>query len=156
MSAHVAEVGTNNANRQVAGVVLLIAAGLPVAGILTAGIRRAEVAPGLIDWVFVAAIVIVTLATFGLMVPRVQRLAKHRALGVALAMALVGLALLPIAFWTMLPLIIGSAGAWIAYTVSGDGRRTGVAWAGIVIGGVSGLLSAVGYVVSSFVDVPTL
>lgn len=156
MTTHPHAAATGDANRRAAGWVLLIAAGLPVAGILTAGLRQVEVRPGLIDWLFVAAIVVVTAATFGLLVPRLQRLDRPRALGVALGMALVALALLPVAFWTMLPLILGSAAAWTAHTISQGGRRTGLAWAVIVTGGVAAALSVIGYVVSSFTEVPSL
>ena len=156
MSAHAPTIGTVNKNRRMAGWVLLIAAGLPIAGILTAGLRQTDVAPGLVDWLFVVAIALITAATYGLAVPRVQRLEKSRALKVALGMAVVALALVPVAFWTMLPLIIGSAAAWIAYTVSEGARRTALAWTVLTIGCLAAALSAVGYVVSSFIEVPTL
>ncbi len=149
MNAQVTDPATDSSNRRVGGATLLIAVGLPVAAILTAGMRQVEVQPGLIDWLFVAAVALVTIATFGVLVPRVQLRPPARAVRTALVMTVLALVLTPFAFWTMVPLILGSAGAWIAHTVTADRGRTRLASAAIMLGVLAGVLSVAGYIATS-------
>jgi MFS family permease len=138
--------------RLVAALTLLVAVGLPVAAILTAGIRDVEVQPGAIDWILVAGVALVTVATFGLLVPWATGHAR-RAATTGFALAATALLLTGLFFWTMVPVIFGSAGAWLGYTArtmpQGTGPRRGLATAAIAIGAVAVLGSVAAYVVTS-------
>lgn len=139
---------TPDRRRFVGALVLLLAMGLPIGAILTAGVRDVEVQPGLVDWIFVGLVAVVTVATFGLLVPWAER--RHKSATVALILSGVALALVPLAFWTMAPLILGAAGAQVAATSTGaDGRRGRLATAAIVVGGMAALASVAGYIATS-------
>jgi cytochrome bd-type quinol oxidase subunit 2 len=141
--------------RLVAGLTFLVAVGLPVAGILTADAREAEVSPGAGDWVFVALVAVVTAATFALLVPWSLRGedGQNRRVKSGLTLSISAFLLSIVLFWTMLPVVFGSAGAWLGYLTREDAnagqRQTRMATAAIVIGGIATLASIVGYVATS-------
>lgn len=141
--------------RMVAGLTFLVAVGLPVAGILTADAREAEVSPGAGDWVFVALVAAATVATFARLVPwslRGEDGGKRRVKS-GLTLSISALLLSIVLFWTMLPVIFGSAGAWLGYLTREDAkagqRQARMATAAIIIGGLATLASVVGYVATS-------
>jgi hypothetical protein len=144
-----AEASQSTRTRLVAVLTLLVAVGLPVAAILTAGVRDVEVQPGAVDWIFTAGVAVVTLATFGLLVPWSARHTK-RAARSGLALSIAALLLSVMFFWTMVPVIFGSAGAWLGYTArktsEGVGRRTGLATTAIAIGTVAALGCVAAYI----------
>lgn len=152
MITQLGEASQPTRTRLVAALTLLVAVGLPVAAILTAGIRDVEVQPGAIDWIFVAGVALATVATFGLLVPWGMRHAR-RAATTGFALATIALLLAGVFFWTMVPVIFGSAGAWLGYTARtmprGTGHRRGLATAAIAIGAVAVLGSVAAYVVTS-------
>ncbi|HVR33869.1 MAG TPA: hypothetical protein VMS74_14310 [Acidimicrobiia bacterium] len=139
----------------VAALTFLIAVGLPVAAILTAGLRDVEVQPGAIDWILVAGVAVVTIATFALLVPWAQRDPEStgRAAKTGFALSASGLAVSVILFWTMVPVIFGSAGAWLGHTArerSKSGQRLrGLATAAIIIGAFAALGSVAAYIATS-------
>ena len=112
-TAHMNQTGTFKHRKTVGLVTFLVAVGMPVVGILTADARGAEVSPGVGDWIFVGIVAAIALATFALLVPWALGGEGSRTAGVALsAFAFVTSF---VAFWTMVPLILGAAGALIGY-----------------------------------------
>ena len=108
-------------HRKAVGIVTFLAAiGVPIVGILTADARGAEVSPGLGDWIFVGIVAAIALATFGLLVPW----ALDRRGSLTGGAALSGLAFLAsfVAFWTMVPLILGAA-ALVSVRLTTRGTR---------------------------------
>jgi len=156
MTTHLTETDRSAQRRLVAAATILIAVGLPVTAILTADIRGVETQPGLIDWIFVATVAVVAVATFGILVPRAERStparpARSATLGLALSLG--ALVLSVILFWTMIPLIFGSAGAWLGYLARGHardaGHPTGRATTAVVLGLVTVLWTVAAYVATS-------
>jgi hypothetical protein len=137
----------------VATLTFLAAVGLPAAAILTAGIRGTEVPPGVIDWIFIAAVAVLTIATFGLLVPWASHTSARRATTTGLTLSISALILSVLFFWTMVPVILGSAGAWLGYTARqarpGNQRRTGAATAAILVGALAALGSVAAYIATS-------
>jgi len=105
--------GTFKHTKTVGIVMFLVATGIPIVGILTADARGVETSPGLGDWIFVGIVAAIAAATFGLIVPWALRGEGSRTAGVTLsAFAFVASF---VAFWTMVPLILGAAGGLIGY-----------------------------------------
>ena len=132
---------------------LLVAVGLPVAAILTAGVRDVEVEPGLIDWVFVGGVAVVTVLTFGALTLWLNRKPNARTGGVGLAFSVLAILAVPVTFWTMVPLILGTAGAWLGYRGVGQnraaGRSTRAATTAVVLGALAALASIAMYIATS-------
>jgi hypothetical protein len=102
----------------VGAITFVVAVGFPLIGILTAEAREVEVMPGTVDYVFVALIALVTLLIFGLVVPRGIQGNTGRTGLILSILAVVTV----VAFWTMLPIILGAAGALLGYEArSGTG-----------------------------------
>lgn len=139
--------------RPIAGLTFLIAVGLPVAAILTAGMRGADVPPGLVDWIFVAAVAVLTLATYGLLVPWASRATVRRAATTGLALSISALLLSAMFFWTMVPVIFGSAGAWLGHTARHAARggrgHAGVPTSAMLVGALAALGSVAAYIATS-------
>lgn len=141
--------------RLVAGLTVLVAVGLPVAGILTADARDVQVSPGVGDWIFVALVAVVAVATFGLLLPwslrgqdRQTRVVKS-----GLTLSIIAFVLSFMFFWTMIPVIFGSAGAWLGYQererAKGTGQPRRAATAVVVIGAIAAIASVAGTVATS-------
>jgi len=132
---------------------LLVAVGLPVAAILTAGLRDVTVEPGLIDWIFVGGVAVVTVLTFGALTVWLNRKPTARTGGVGLAFSVLATLAVPLTFWTMVPLILGTAGAWLGYrAVSHNraaGRSTKAATTAVVLGALAALTSVAMYIATS-------
>jgi len=128
----------------------VLAVGIPIAGILTADARGAEVSPGLGDWIFVAIVGAVAAATFAFVVPWALKGNGSRTGGLALS----GFAFLAsfVAFWTMVPLILGAAGALIGYETRNEaegGTRRGLGLAAMVLGTIAAVVSVVATIATS-------
>jgi hypothetical protein len=131
---------------------LLVAVGIPVAAILTAEARAVEIAPGLIDWIFVAGVATCTVITFGALTLWLQRNPRARTGRVGLGFGVVAFLATPVTFWTMVPVIFGTAGAWLGYRDISRHRADGrskAAIAAIVLGAVSVLASVAAYAATS-------
>lgn len=112
-TAQMNQTGTFKHRKTVGLATFLVAVGIPIVGILTADARGAEVSPGVGDWIFVGIVAAIALATFALLVPWALGGEGSRTAGVALsAFAFVTSF---VAFWTMVPPILGAAGALIGY-----------------------------------------
>ena len=140
----------------VAGLTFLFAVGLPIAAILTAGAREVEIEPGAVDWIFVATIAVVTALVFGLLVPRALRDSANGKRMAKVGLSLSGIALIAVvaAFWTMIPVIFGTAGAYLGYEArqTTAGETTGRRWvptAAMIIGGLAAIASVAAYVATS-------
>lgn len=107
------QTGTFGHTKTVGLITFLVAVGIPIIGILTADARGAEVSPGVGDWVFVGIVAAIALATFALLVPWALGGDGSRTAGVALSVFAFVTAF--VAFWTMVPLVLGAAGAFIGY-----------------------------------------
>lgn len=130
----------------VGAITLLVAAGLPIAAIMTANVRGVEVQPGLIDWVLVAGIALTAVATFLLLLPWAAR-TSGRATGVGLVLSVVALLSSFFFFWTMVPVIFGTAGAWLGYSVKGiQGRSKRPALLAVAMGALAAVASVVAYI----------
>jgi hypothetical protein len=97
---------------------------------------------------FLSAVAVVgALLAFGLLVPRGLRAAGRGADSAprwALVPGIVALVLFPLAFWTGLPLVLGSAAALVGSRPRPDGTR--VSTAAVVVGGIAvfgGLLMSI-------------
>lgn len=138
--------------RLVAGLTFLVAVGMPIAAILTADIRDVEIQPGLTDWIFVAIVAVVALAVFGLLVPWASR-TPRRAGTSGLVLSLSALILSVMFFWTMAPVIFGSAGALLGHTArranQSSGTRGAAATAAILVGAFAALGSIAAYIATS-------
>jgi len=138
-------------HRRIVGVItFLVATGVPIAGILSADARGAEVSPGLGDWIFVGIVAAISAATFGLLVPWALDRKGSRTAGVALS----GFAFLAsfVAFWTMVPLILGAAGALIGYETrqsSEDGSKRMLGLAAMILGVIAAVVSIAGTIATS-------
>jgi hypothetical protein len=136
--------------RQVGASTFIVAVGLPIAAILTAEHRDVEIMPSLIDWIFVAGVAVTTIAVFGLLVPWALR--RPNVATAALTLSVTAAALL-VVFWTMLPLILGTAGAWLGLVARDTpdhlGPRSRQATAAIALGALAAILSIAGYVATS-------
>ena len=140
-----------SAQARTAGIAtFLLAVGMPIIGILTANARGAETAPGLGDWVFVGIVGLAAIGTFTLLVPWALRDNGSRTGG--LIVSTIGFATSFIAFWTMLPLILGAAGAFIGYKTLHDGAagsRRGMAVAAIALGLIAMVVSVAATIATS-------
>lgn len=128
----------------------VLAVGIPIAGILTADARGVEVSPGLGDWIFVAIIAAIAASTFAFLVPWVLKGDGSRTGGLVLS----GVAFVTsfVAFWTMVPLILGAAGVLVGYETrlsTADGRRRGLGLAAMVLGTIATVVSVVGTIATS-------
>jgi hypothetical protein len=130
-----------------------VAVGLPVTGILTAADRDVDVQPGLIDWIFVAAVATITLVTFGALSLWLRRRPRAGTAPVGLALGVVAATASVVAFWTMVPVVLGSAAAWLGVLGhrSAHGSRSSAATAvgAVALGALAALGSAVMYVATS-------
>ena len=137
----------------VGGLTFLFAVGIPTAAILTAGMREVEVEPGLIDWIFVGGVAVVTILTFGGLTVWLSRKQDARTTPVGLVFSILAVLTVPVAFWTMLPVILGSAGAWLGYRAIGSNRAAGqpvkAATTAVVLGALAALTSVAMYIATS-------
>jgi hypothetical protein len=137
----------------VGAVTFAVAVGLPVTGILTAGVRDVDVEPGLIDWIFVAAVATVTLVTFGALGLWLRRRPRANTAAVGLALGVVAAAASVVAFWTMVPVVLGSAAAWLGLlghrTAAGSRTPSVIAIGAVALGALAALGSVVMYVATS-------
>jgi hypothetical protein len=135
--------------RSVGIVTFLLAVGMPIVGILTAGIRGSDVEPGVVDWVFVGVVALIAIATFSLLVPRLVRRSGPTA---GLILSLVAFVTSFVAFWTMVPLILGAAGAVVGYEATrgdaGTPARIGAA-AAVILGAIAVIGSVVATLATS-------
>ncbi|HEX5533666.1 MAG TPA: hypothetical protein VFX33_07995 [Actinomycetales bacterium] len=142
-----------NRTALVGALTFLVAAGLPVTGILTADMRDVAVRPGLIDWIFVSGVAVLSVLTFGLLVRWLRRRPHANPARVGLVLSLIAMAASIVAFWTMVPVVLGSAAAWLGVLGrdAATRSRTSAAEATIalVVGVVAAVGSAVMYVVTS-------
>jgi hypothetical protein len=87
----------------------------------------------------VALSALVTAGVFGLLLPRA--LHQDSAPGRALTLSVLGLLLIVPAFWSGLPMVLGSAGALLGYA----GRNAATGSRGSIVAAVIGALAVVGY-----------
>lgn len=150
---HAPEIPTQDRTRLVGVLTFLVAVGIPVAAILTADLRDVEVQPGLIDWIFVAGVAAVTIATFGALAFWLRRKPHARTDRVGLTFAVVAFLATPVTFWTMVPVIFGTAGVWLGYRAVTrnrlEGRSSKVAITTVVVGSLAALASVAMYVATS-------
>ncbi len=132
---------------------LLVAVGIPVAAILTADMRDVEVQPGLIDWLFVAAVAAATIITFGALTFWLSRKPRAHTGGAGLTFAIVAVLATPVTFWTMAPVIFGTAGGWLGYRAVTqnrlEGRSNKVAITAVALGALAALASVAMYIATS-------
>lgn len=151
--SHALQHPTRDRTALVGAMTATVAVGLPVAAILTADLRDVDVQPGLIDWVFVGGVAVLALATFGALTAWLRRRPAARTGGAGLALAVVALLATPVTFWTMVPVIFGTAGAWLGYRAAVERRRQGrgaaVAATATGLGALAALASVVMYVATS-------
>jgi succinate dehydrogenase hydrophobic anchor subunit len=131
-------------------VTFLLAVGIPIVGIVTADVRGAEVAPGLGDWIFVGIVGAVAIGTSTIFVPWALRGNRSKTAGIVVS----GFAFATsfVAFWTMIPLILGAAGALIGYETTQDddaGSRPVVSLASIVLGVIAVVVSVAATIATS-------
>lgn len=101
------------------------------------------------EFYMVAAVVAAaTLAIFGILLPRALRPDTVRSGGTALTMSVVGAALLVPAFWSGLPLVLGSAGAILGYAGRSARKGAGISTVAMVVG----ILASIGYVAIYVMD----
>ena len=135
--------------RPLGAVTFLVAVGLPIAAIATAGVRGAEIEPGPIDWALVALVALLALATFALLLPWAAR-APGRATAVGVTLSTVALVASFVFFWTMVPVIFGSAGAWLGYSATGaPGRSRAAGMISMAMGALAAVASVVAYIATS-------
>lgn len=150
---HALEVPTQDRTGLVGILTFLTAVGIPVAAILTADTRDVEVQPGLIDWIFGAAVAAVTIVTFGALAFWLRRKPNARTGRAALTFAIVALLATPVTFWTMVPVIFGTAGAWLGHgAVTQDrleGRSNRVAITVVALGALAAIASVAMYIATS-------
>lgn len=131
----------------------IVAVGIPIAAILTADMRDVEVEPGLIDWIFVAGVAAVTVVMFVSLVLWLNRQPHARTGGLGLTFAIVAFLATPVTFWTMVPVIFGTAGAWLGYRAftqnKKEGRSNKIAITAIALGTLSTLASVAIYIATS-------
>jgi hypothetical protein len=125
----------------------LVAVGLPIGGILTADMRDVAVRPGLIDWIFVAGVAVLSVLTFGLLLLWLRGRPHANPARVGLVLSLVALAASIVAFWTMVPVVLGSAAAWLGVLGRDAATRSGTSPAKATVALVVGLVAAAGSVV---------
>lgn len=89
-------------------------------------------------------LVVVTALVFGLVVPRALR--KESAGGTALALSVPAVLLVPPAFWSGLPLVLGVAGMIVGNAGRTARSGSGKAVAGLVLGALAVLLYAATYI----------
>lgn len=139
--------------RLVGALTAVVAIGLPVAAILTAGARDVEVAPGAIDWIFVGGVAAFTAGTFALLVPWCLRGGSRRQARSAISLSVTAVVLTSVAFWTMVPLALGVAGSYLGTVVRSQRRATGephrVPTTAIVLGALAALGSVAAYIATS-------
>jgi hypothetical protein len=150
---HALEVPTQDRTRLVGILTFLVAVGIPVAAILTADMRDVEVQPGLIDWLFVAGVAATTIVTYVALALWLRRKPHARTGGAGLAFAIVALLATPVTFWTMVPVIFGTAGGWLGYRAvtqnRSEGRSSTVAVTAVALGVLAALASVAMYIASS-------
>lgn len=130
-------------------ITFLIAVGLPIAAIATAGVRGAEIDPGLIDWALVGVVAVMALTTFALLLPWAA-MARGRATIVGVTLSTVALLASFVFFWTMVPVIFGTAGAWLGYSAMGaPGRPRAAGLVSMVLGALAAVASVVAYIATS-------
>lgn len=131
----------------------LVAVGFPVAAILTADMRDVAVQPGLIDWIFVAGVAAATIVTFGALAFWLSRKPHARTGGAGVTFAIVAFLATPVTFWTMVPVIFGTAGGWLGYRDITqnrlEGRSAKVAITAVALGALSALASVAMYIATS-------
>ena len=150
---HALEDPTQDRTGLVAILTFLVAVGIPVAAILTADMRAVEVQPGLIDWIFVAGVAAVTIVTFGALAFWLRRKPHARTGGAGLTFAIIAFLATPVTFWTMVPVIFGTAGGWLGYRAVTqnrlEGRSNKVAITAVVLGALAALASVAMYIATS-------
>jgi hypothetical protein len=149
-ATHLDQTVTVNHTRTVGVVTFLVATAIPIIGILTANAQGAEVEPGLGDWIFVGIVAATALATFGLLVPRILNNGGSRTGG--LIVSVIAFLSSFVAFWTMIPLILGAAGGLIGYqTIQDSTKRTkkGLAISSMVFSGIAVIVSIVATIATS-------
>jgi hypothetical protein len=148
---HALENSTRDRTGLVGVLTFVVAVGIPIAAILTADMRDVEIQPGLIDWIFVAGVAAVAVVTFGALTLWVNRKSPARTGGAGLTFAIVALLATPVMFWTMVPVIFGTAGAWLGYLALGatEGRPNKVAITATVLGALAALASVAMYIATS-------
>lgn len=150
---HALETPTQDRTGFVGILTFLVAVGIPVAAILTADMRDVEVQPGLIDWIFVAGVAAATIATFGALGFWLSRKPHARTGGAALTFAIVAFLATPVTFWTMVPVIFGTAGGWLGYRAVTqnrlEGRSNKVAITAVALGALAALASVAMYIATS-------
>lgn len=131
----------------------IVAVGIPIAAILTADMRDVEVQPGLIDWIFVAGVAAVTVGTFSALVLWLSHKPAARTSRVGLTFAIVAFLATPVTFWTMVPVIFGTAGAWLGYRALTQNKNEDlpnkVAITAIALGALAALASVAMYIATS-------
>lgn len=131
----------------------LVAVGIPMAAILTADMRDVEVQPGLIDWIFVAGVAAATIVTFGALAFWLSRKPHAPTGGAGLTFAIVAFLATPVTFWTMVPVIFGTAGGWLGYRAVTqnrlEGRSNKVAITAVALGALAALASVAMYIATS-------
>lgn len=124
---------------------------LSLIGTGTAVVACAWTVYGAHDWTEIAivftAIAVVSLATYGYLVPRALRRDPG---ATAVALGLAALVLLLPAFWSGLPLVLGVAAMLLGRAGRTDGTRSGRSIAAIVLGAVA----VVGYLAIYIWDGP--
>lgn len=150
---HALEDPTQDRTGLVGLLTFLVAVGFPVAAILTADMRNVEVQPGLIDWIFVGAVATATVVTFGLLAFWLSRKPHARTGGAGLTFAIVALLATPVTFWTMVPVIFGTAGGWLGYRAltqnKPEGRSNKIPTAAVALGALAALASVAMYIATS-------
>jgi hypothetical protein len=136
-----------NRTALVGALTFLVAVGLPIGGILTADMRDVAVRPGLIDWIFVAGVAVLCVLTFSLLLLWLRGRPQANPARVGLVLSLVALAASIVAFWTMVPVVLGSAAAWIGVLGRDAATRSGTSAATATVALVVGVVAAVGSVV---------
>ncbi len=150
---HSLEYPTSDRTGFVGILTLVVAVGIPIVAILTADMRDVQVQPGLIDWIFVAGVAAVAVATFSALVLWLSRKPHAGTTGVGLTFAIVAFLATPVTFWTMVPVIFGTAGAWLGYRAFTqnkiEGRPNKVALTAIALGALAALASVAMYIATS-------
>lgn len=150
---HALDTRTQDRTGLVGILTFLVAVGLPVAAILTADRRDVEVQPGLIDWIFVAGVAAVTIVTFGALAFWLSRKPRAHTGGAGLTFAIVALLATPVTFWTMVPVIFGTAGGWLGYRDVTQNRLDApsnkVAITAVALGALAALGSVTMYIATS-------
>lgn len=144
---------TPDRTRLVGILTFLVAVGIPVVAILTADMRDVDVQPGLIDWIFVGGVAATTIGTFGALATWLSRRPHARTDRAGLTFAIVAFLATPVTFWTMAPVIFGTAGGWLGYRAVTrsrvEGGATTVAISAVALGSLAALASVAMYIATS-------